>query len=141
MVAELAFEDLQIGQAASHERRINEADVMAFAEVSGDFNPVHVDEAFAANTRFQGRIAHGMLIASLISALLAGKLPGAGAIYVSQSLQFRRPVRLGDSVEARVEIIGLDSRTARVTLACRCAVGGRTVLEGEAVCIAPRRAA
>ena len=141
MVAELAFEDLQIGQAASLERAIREVDVLDFAKISGDFNPVHVDEAFAASTRFHGRIAHGMLIASLISALLAGKLPGPGAIYVSQSLQFRRPVRLGDHVEARVEIIGLDAKSARVSLSCRCAVAGRTVLEGEAVCIAPRRAA
>lgn len=141
MVAELAFEDLQIGQAASLERAITEADVLAFAEISGDFNPVHVDEAFAASTRFQGRVAHGMLIASLISALLARKLPGPGAIYVSQSLQFRRPVRLGDHVEARVEIFGLDAKSARVSLSCRCTVAGRTVLEGEAVCIAPRRAA
>lgn len=141
MIAETAFEDLQIGQSAVLERVILEGDVQGFAAVSGDHNPVHVDPGYAAQTRFKGQIAHGMLIASLISALLAGRLPGPGAIYVSQTLQFRRPVRLGDSVQARVEIIALDPASARVTLACACSVGARTVLEGEAVCIAPRRGA
>lgn len=139
MIAETAFEDLRIGQAAELERAITEADVLAFAEVSGDHNPVHVDAAFAATTRFKGQIAHGMLVGSLISALLAGRLPGPGAIYVSQTLQFRRPVRLGDRVVARVEISALDPATARVTLLCKCSVDNRAVIEGEAVCIAPRR--
>lgn len=141
MIAETAFEDLRIGQSAALERVITLADVLAFAAVSGDHNPVHVDEAYAATTRFKGQIAHGMLLASLISALLAGHLPGPGAIYVSQTLLFRRPVRLNDRVKAEVEISSLDAATARVTLMCICSVDNRKVLEGEAVCIAPRRGA
>lgn len=139
MITETAFEDLVLGQKAQLARTITEADVIAFAAVSGDHNPVHLDATFAAQTRFKGQIAHGMLIGSLFSALLAGHLPGPGAIYISQSLQFRRPVRLGDTVVASVEIRALDPATARVTLACQCSVDNRTVIEGEAVCMAPRR--
>ena len=133
------FEDLRIGQSASFVRTVTEADVMAFAAVSGDDNPVHLDEAFAAGTPFKTRIAHGMLSASFISALLGVHLPGPGAIYLSQTLQFRRPVRLGASVEARVEITALDEAKGRVTLACACNVDGKRVLDGEAVVLAPKR--
>ncbi|MBU6407529.1 MAG: MaoC family dehydratase [Alphaproteobacteria bacterium] len=133
------FEDLRIGQSASFVRTVTEADVMAFAAVSGDDNPVHLDEAFAAGTPFKTRIAHGMLSASFISALLGVHLPGPGAIYLSQTLQFRRPVRLGASVEARVEITALDEAKGRVTLACACSVDGKRVLDGEAVVLAPKR--
>ncbi len=137
----LYFEDLRIGQGASMLRTVTEADVIAFAAVSGDENPVHLDEAYAAQTAFKTRIAHGMLSASYISALLGTRLPGPGAIYLSQSLNFRRPVRLGVTVEARVEITALDPSKSRVTLDCVCNVEGKTVLEGQAVVLAPRRGA
>ena len=138
-MAGLFFEDLHIGQGASLLRTVTEADVIAFADVSGDHNPVHLDEAFAAQTAFKTRIAHGMLSASYISALLGTRLPGPGAIYLSQTLFFRQPVRLGVTVEARVEVSALDASKGRVTLDCVCNVEGKPVLEGEAVVLAPRR--
>ncbi len=136
----LFFEDLAIGQRAEGARTIHGRDIEAFAEVSGDFNPLHLDAAYAAGTAFKTPIAHGMLTASLISALIADRLPGPGAIYVSQTLRFRRPVRAGDAVTTSVEIIALDPAKGHVTFACRCAVKGKTVVDGEAVAAAPRRA-
>lgn len=135
------FEDLALGMSAQMERTVHEADVAAFAAVSGDDNPVHLDADFAAQTPFKERIAHGILSASYVSALLGTQLPGPGAIYLSQSLTFKRPVKLGATVVARVEIVGLDAEKARVTLACACAVDGKEVLSGEAVVMAPRRPA
>ncbi len=137
----LFFEDLSIGQSVDLTRVVGESDIAAFAAVSGDDNPVHLDAAFAATTPFKERIAHGMLTASYISALIGTRLPGPGAIYVSQTLSFKRPVRIGDEVTARVEISALDPVKGRVTFACACSVGGKPVLEGEAVVIAPRRPA
>lgn len=133
------FEDLAVGQTATLTRTASDDVIKAFAEVSGDDNPVHLDEAYAATTRFGGRVAHGMLGGAFISAVLGTKLPGPGAVYVSQSLRFRRPVQVGDEVVARVTVTGLDERRAQVTLATVCEVNGRTVLDGEAVAIAPRR--
>lgn len=141
MTQGLFFEDLSVGQSAEANRTVGEADIAAFADVSGDHNPVHLDAAYAATTPFKERIAHGMLTASYISALIAGRLPGPGAIYISQSLNFRRPVRIGDAVSTRVEVAALDPTRGRVTFACVCSVGGKTVLEGEAVVMAPRRPA
>lgn len=137
----LYFEDLSTGQAVEHTRVVGESDIAAFAAVSGDDNPVHLDAAFAAETPFKERIAHGMLTASYISALIGTRLPGPGAIYVSQTLNFKRPVRIGDEVTTRVEIAALDAAKARATFACACTVNGKAVLEGEAVVIAPRRPA
>jgi 3-hydroxybutyryl-CoA dehydratase len=137
----LFFEDLSPGQSAEATRTVDEADIAAFAAVSGDDNPVHLDAAFAATTPFRERIAHGMLTASYISALIGTRLPGPGAIYVSQSLAFKRPVRIGDAVTTRVAVSALDEAKARVTFACTCTVNGKPVLEGEAVVIAPRRPA
>lgn len=137
--AGLCLEDLSIGQTAEITRVAAASDVEAFAAVTGDDNPVHLDEAYAAATRFGGRIAHGMLSAGYISAVLGTRLPGPGAIYLSQSLSFRRPVKLGDAVTARVEVVAIDPATARVTLRTLCTVGGKTVVEGEAVVMAPRR--
>jgi 3-hydroxybutyryl-CoA dehydratase len=139
MATALHFEDLVIGQSASLQRTVTEADVVAFAAVSGDDNPVHLDADYAATTPFKERIAHGMLSASYISALLGTRLPGPGAIYLSQSLVFKRPVKLGATVDARVEITALDESKGRITLTCVCAVDGKPVLEGEAVVMAPRR--
>jgi 3-hydroxybutyryl-CoA dehydratase len=135
----LFFEDLSIGQASELSRVVTDADIRGFATVSGDDNPVHLDAEYAATTQFKERIAHGILTASYISALIGTKLPGPGAIYVSQTLSFRRPVKLNDEVLARVEIKSLDAEKNRVTLACVCSVGGKNVLEGEAVVLAPRR--
>jgi len=133
------LEDLTLGLSAERSHLVTEADIAAFAEVSGDFNPVHMDEAFAATTQFKGRIAHGMLSAAWLSALIAGELPGPGSIYLSQSLRFRRPVRIGDEVVSRIEVVAIDAEKARVTLATTCSVDGKAVLEGEALVMAPRR--
>ena len=135
----LFFEDLSLGQSAEFTRVIGAGDIDAFAAVSGDTNPVHLDEAYARTTPFGGRIAHGMLSASYISAVLGAKLPGPGAIYLSQNLRFRRPVKIGDLVTARVTVSRLDDDKARVTLATVCLVDGRTAIDGEAVIIVPRR--
>ncbi|NDC59071.1 MAG: MaoC family dehydratase [Alphaproteobacteria bacterium] len=135
----LYFEDLSLGQSAEMERTVQEADVIAFAAVTGDDNPLHLDAAYAATTPFKERIAHGILSAGYISALLGTRLPGPGSIYVSQTLSFRRPVKLGATVVARVEVIALDEAKGRVTFACTCTVDGKTVTDGEAVIIAPRR--
>lgn len=136
---ERRLEDLSIGQTAERRRVVGEADVYAFAAVSGDTNPVHLDATYAAQTRFGGRIAHGMLAASYLSALLGTELPGPGAIYVSQTLQFRRPVRIGDEVTARVTIAAIDPERGQVTLETVCLVDGKNAVEGEAVVMVERR--
>ena len=138
-MAGYVLEDLSLGLSAERSHVVSEADIAAFAEVSGDFNPVHMDEAFAQTTQFKGRIAHGMLSAAYISALLAGELPGPGAVYMSQSLRFRRPVRIGDEVVTKVTVTAIDAEKARVTLETVCTVAGKAVLEGEALVMAPRR--
>lgn len=132
------FEEIALGDVAEQSRTITEADILAFAAASGDFNPVHFDEAYATTTAFGGRIAHGMLSASHFSALLGMRLPGPGAIYLSQTLAFKRPVRIGDSVTARVTVTARDDAKGRITLACVAEVGGKTVIDGEAVVMAPR---
>ena len=139
MRAACYLEDLAIGQSAERRRVVTAADLDAFAAVTGDDKPVHLDEAYAATTPFGGRIAHGMLGAGYISAVLGTQLPGPGAIYVSQTLFFRRPVRIGDEVTARATVSAIDERRGRVTLATVCEVGGKPVVEGEAVVIAPKR--
>ena len=133
------FEDLTIGQSAETTKIVGAADVEAFAAVSGDTNPVHLDEAYAMTTPFQGRIAHGMLSGAYISAMLGTKLPGPGAIYLTQSLRFRRPVKIGDPVVTRVKVQALDERRAHATLTTICQVDGKTVVDGEAVVMVPRR--
>lgn len=135
------FEDMTVGQSAELVRVVGTADIEAFAMVSGDNNPVHLDDAYAATTPFGERIAHGMLSASYISAILGTRLPGPGAIYLSQTLRFRRPVKVGDQVTARTTISALDQAKGRVTFDTVCEVAGKAVLEGEAVVIAPRRPA
>ena len=135
----LYFDELSVGQSAEMSRVVGVGDIETFAEVSGDANPVHLDEAYAATTTFGERIAHGMLSAAYISAVLGTKLPGPGAIYLSQSLRFRRPVKIGDLVTARVTVAALDPAKGRVTLQTVCVVDGKTVVDGEALVIAPRR--
>jgi 3-hydroxybutyryl-CoA dehydratase len=118
---------------------VGDADIMAFAELSGDFNPVHVDEEFAKTTMFKGRIAHGMLSAAYISTALGTRLPGPGCVYVSQSLKFKAPVRIGDTVVARVEVTGTLPEKRFVTLKTSCSVEGKVVLDGEATLMVPAK--
>jgi 3-hydroxybutyryl-CoA dehydratase len=134
------FEDLQVGQSASTAKTITEADILMFAAVSTDTNPVHIDAEAAAKTPFGERIAHGMLSAGLISAVLGTRLPGAGTIYMGQTLRFRAPVKIGDTVTATVEVATLDPEKKRATLKTVCTVAGKTVIEGEATVMVPSRA-
>jgi len=139
MTDHLCFEDLQIGMSASTGKTITEADINMFAEVSTDTNPVHKSEAAAAATPFHHRIAHGMLSAGLISAVLGNRLPGPGTIYLGQSLRFRAPVRIGDTVTATAEVTALDTARKRATLKTTCTVGGKVVIDGEALVMPPSR--
>jgi 3-hydroxybutyryl-CoA dehydratase len=133
------FEDIKVGMSAEFSRTVGDADIMAFAELSGDFNPVHVDEEFAKTTMFKGRIAHGMLSAAYISTALGTRLPGPGCVYVSQSLKFKAPVRIGDTVVARVEVTGTLPEKRFVTLKTSCSVEGKVVLDGEATLMVPAK--
>lgn len=134
------FEDLDLGMEASLERVVTEADIVAFAEVSGDKNPVHMDADYAAGTMFKQRISHGMLTASYISAVFGMELPGPGAIYISQTLNFRRPVMIGDSITATVSVLELWPAKQRVRFACTCRnADDKAVLEGEAILMVPAR--
>ena len=134
------LEDLQVGMTAEFSKTVTEADIVAFADVSGDTNPVHMDEAFAAATPFKGRIAHGMLGASLISTVLGTRLPGPGCIYVSQDLRFKAPVRIGDTVVAQVTVSEILPEKRRVTFACECRVGDTVVIDGAATMMVSRKA-
>ena len=133
------LEDLSVGMTAIYARTINAADITLFAGVSGDINPLHLNQEFAAGTPFEGCIAHGMLTASLISTVLGTKLPGPGCIYVSQSLTFVAPVRAGDTVRARATITEIVAERGRVRLQTSCTVGDRPVVEGEAVVVVQKR--
>jgi 3-hydroxybutyryl-CoA dehydratase len=134
------FEELSVGQSEEQTYTVTDEVIRKFADVSGDDNPVHLDEAFAAGTQFGGRIAHGMLSAGFISAVIGTRLPGSGSIYLSQTLRFRRPVKIGDQVTARATITALDAERSRATLETVCLVGGKTVIEGEALVLVPRKA-
>lgn len=133
------FEELSEGQSAEMAHVVRAQDIEAFASLSGDTNPVHLDEAYATATPFGGRIAHGMLSGAYISAVLGTKLPGPGAIYLSQQMRFRRPVRIGDEVVARVTVKALDEKRGQVTFETLCLVRGKAVVDGEAVVMAPKR--
>jgi len=133
------FEDLTSGLAAEFSKTITEANIAAFASVSGDTNPVHLSASYAAGTIFKERIAHGMLTASLISAVFGTRLPGHGAIYVSQSLKFRAPVKIGDTVCARVEVLELIPKKKFAVFETTCVVGGTVVLDGQATLWVPSR--
>ena len=126
------YEDLELGQCASLMRTVMETDVIDFAQVSGDNNPIHLSDDYAASTKFGQRIAHGMFTASLISAVIGTQMPGPGAVYLSQTLRFLGPVKIGDVVTAMVEVAEKIEKGRRVRLDCRCVVDGRAVLEGEA---------
>ncbi|MGZ0188024.1 MAG: MaoC family dehydratase [Alphaproteobacteria bacterium] len=133
------IEDLTVGQRETFAKTVTDADIVLYAGISGDTNPVHLDEEFAAETPFKGRIAHGMLTAAFISAVLGARMPGPGAIYLSQTLRFKAPVRPGDTVTADCEITDIDLKKRRVTLKTLCLVKGKPVVEGEAIVMPPSR--
>jgi len=139
MSEHICFEDLEVGMSATAGKTITEDDIQKFAEVSTDTNPVHMSEEAAAATPFHHRIAHGMLSAGLISAVLGNRLPGPGTIYLGQSLRFRAPVRIGDTVTATAEVTALDAAHKRATLRTTCTVGDKVVIEGEALVRPPSR--
>lgn len=135
----ICIEDLEVGMSRHLQKTVTDRDIELFAEVSTDHNPVHLDDDYARDTIFEGRIAHGMLTAGLISAVIGEQLPGHGTIYMGQSLKFLAPVRPGDIVRAEVSVREIDYGKRRVTLDCRCLVGNTTVLKGEALVLAPSR--
>lgn len=126
------IEDLSVGMSSMFAKTITEADIVMFSGVTGDMNPVHVNDEFARDTMFQGRIAHGMLTASLISTVLGMKMPGPGCIYLSQDLKFLSPVRAGDTVSARAVIIDIESEKNRIICKTTASVGDRLVCDGTA---------
>ena len=131
------FEDLSVGQEASLSKTVTEANIAAFAEISGDKNPVHLDAQYAAGTMFKERIAHGMLSAAYISAVIGMKLPGPGAIYISQTLNFKAPVKIGDTVVTTVKVAELIPEKRRARFECVCSVNSKPVVQGEAVLMVP----
>lgn len=134
-----AFEELSEGMTQVYGKTITEADIVLFAGISGDINPVHLNQEFAGETMFQGRIAHGMLTAALISTAIGTKLPGPGCIYVNQSLRFKAPVHVGETVRARVTVAKLIPERRFVELKTVCVVGDRVVIDGEATVFVPAR--
>jgi len=135
------FEDLSVGQQASLSNTVSEATIVAFADISGDRNPVHLDADYAATTMFKERIAHGMLAAAYISAVFGMKLPGPGAIYISQTLKFKAPVKIGDTVVTTVKVAELVPEKRRARFECICTVNDKPVVEGEAMMMVPARPA
>ncbi|MEO1204924.1 MAG: MaoC family dehydratase [Pseudomonadota bacterium] len=133
------FDDLEVGMEASMSRVVTEADIYAFADISGDLNPVHIDEAYASQTIFKQRVAHGILTAGYISAVFGMHLPGPGAIYITQTLNFKAPVCIGDLVRARVVIHDLVPAKRRALFDCYCTVNNKIVLDGEAMLMVPAK--
>lgn len=129
--------DLEVGENASYSQTITDADIKAFAGISGDNNPVHMDDEYASNSRYKKRIAHGLLSASFFSALFGTKLPGYGCVYVSQNLKFKRPVYLGDTVIAKITVISIDYDKKRVKFKTNCIVRNKVVIEGFAEIFIP----
>lgn len=133
------IEDLEIGTHRHLTKVVSDEDIQMFSEVSTDRNPVHLDDEYAAGTMFKGRIAHGMLTAGLISAVIGEQLPGHGTIYLSQNLKFMGPVRPGDEVRTDVIVTDINREKRKVTMETKCVVDGKPVLMGEAVVLAPSR--
>ncbi len=134
------LEDMKVGMTSIYAKTVTEADIVMFAGISGDTNPVHLDANFARQTAFKGRIAHGMLSASFISTVLGTRLPGPGCIYLSQSLKFRAPVKAGDTVTARVTVKSVNPDNKRIVLETICTVDDTVVIDGEALLMVNRRA-
>ena len=135
----ICIEDIEMGMTRYIRKVITDRDIEQFAEISTDHNPVHLDDEYARDTIFEGRIAHGMLTAGLVSAVIGEQLPGHGTIYMSQNLKFLAPVRPGDLVHAEVKVVDMVIDKRRVKLDCRCEVNGKNVLVGEAIVLAPSR--
>jgi 3-hydroxybutyryl-CoA dehydratase len=135
----LFLEDLKVGQQAMFGRTVTDADILAYAGVSGDTNPIHLHDGFARTTRFGQRIAHGMLSAGYISTVIGTKLPGPGAVYISQTLNFMAPVVVGDTITAIATITEIDDKRRRVKLKTQCLNGDKVVIDGEALVLVPRR--
>ena len=135
----ICIEDIEMGMTRYIRKIITDRDIEQFAEISTDHNPVHLDDEYARDTIFEGRIAHGMLTAGLVSAVIGEQLPGHGTIYMSQNLKFLAPVRPGDLVHAEVKVVDMVIDKRRVKLDCRCEVNGKSVLVGEAMVLAPSR--
>ena len=135
----ICIEDIEMGMTRYIQKVITNRDIEQFAEISTDHNPVHLDDEYARDTIFEGRIAHGMLTAGLVSAVIGEQLPGHGTIYMSQNLKFLAPVRPGDLVHAEVKVVDMVIDKRRVKLDCRCEVNGKNVLVGEAIVLAPSR--
>ena len=135
----ICIEDIEMGMTRYIRKVITDRDIEQFAEISTDHNPVHLDDEYARDTIFEGRIAHGMLTAGLVSAVIGEQLPGHGTIYMSQNLKFLAPVRPGDLVHAEVKVVDIVIDKRRVKLECRCEVNGKNVLVGEAIVLAPSR--
>ena len=135
----ICIEDIEMGMTRHLQKVVTDQDIEMFAEVSTDRNPVHLDDDYAQDTIFEGRIAHGMLTAGLISAVIGEQLPGHGTVYLGQTLKFLGPVRPGDMVRAEVTVTDIDPAKRRVKLDCLCLVEGRKVLVGEATVLAPSR--
>ena len=133
----LYFNDLAVGMRETFLKTVLNEDVIGFAELSGDRNPIHLSEHFARKTRFGGRIVHGLYTASLISGVIGMRLPGPGAVYISQTLRFLGPVKIGDVVDVGVEVVELTEKNRRVQLHCECRVGDQVVLDGEGVLSVP----
>ena len=133
------IDELQPGLAESFAKTVSERDIQLFGEVSGDTNPVHFDEEFAKTTMFKGRIAHGMLSASYISTVLGMQIPGPGTIFMSLTTRFKAPVRIGDTVITTYTVREVNAEKRRVIFDCVCKVGETTVVEGEAMVMAPSR--
>jgi len=133
----LYFEDLAVGMRETLRKTVENEDVVGFAELSGDHNPIHLSDHFARKTRFGERIVHGLYTASLMSAVIGMRLPGPGAVYISQTLHFRGPVKIGDVVEVSVEVAELTEKGRRVRLLCECRVDGRIVLDGQGLLTVP----
>lgn len=133
------IDELEVGESAEFSKTISESDIYIFAGVTGDMNPLHINEAYARTTFFKTRIAHGLLPAGLISSVIAMKLPGPGTIYLRKELNFRAPVRIGDTITARVEILEIMKEKKRVRLKTTCTnQDGTVVLDGEAIVSPPR---
>ena len=135
----ICIEDIEMGMTRYIRKIITDRDIEQFAEISTDHNPVHLDDEYARDTIFEGRIAHGMLTAGLVSAVIGEQLPGHGTIYMSQNLKFLAPVRPGDLVHAEVKVVDMVIDKRLVKLDCRCEVNGKNVLVGEAMVLAPSR--
>lgn len=133
------LDEMAVGMTATYSKTLTEADIILYCGLSGDTNPIHVDEEYAGKTRFRGRIAQGMLTASFISTVMGTMLPGPGVVYVSQQLRFKAPVRIGETVRAQVTVTQIDAERQRVWLSTQCFVKQKLVIDGEAETLVPKR--